>query len=90
MQHDHTRWGWGPVRGAYAPQGGHVKAFGVTYSWVTGTDWDKAGKWTPHYKLDFWRILHIDRTPASAWGTRWAVASLDLRAALIRAESRIH
>jgi len=67
----HTRWGWGPVRGAYAPSGGHVHVFGFHWTWLPRAEYDGQGKWTPVMEFEFLRLFYIRRDPE---GTRWAVA----------------
>lgn len=77
------RWGFGPVRGAYGPSGGHVKAFGFTYAWV---------EWPPHHAKwdwDFFGLFAIDKTIFKGeTETRWAFGKLEI--SFRRARSRLY
>ncbi len=73
MQRDHTRWGWGPVRGAYADSGGHVKVFGLTHAWVNGPPYSK-------WEIDLFGLFAFERTLfRGEYENRWAFGALELK-----------
>jgi hypothetical protein len=74
MTHTHTRWGRWPIKGAYAPSGGHVRCFGFTYGWIS--QWDKEAKYSPSWSFDLLGLFYITGDPA--FGTRWALGRLNL------------
>lgn len=68
--HDaHTRWGWGPLRGAFAPSGGHFKVFGFTYTWLPRAGYDPSGVWTPSWEFRLFGLFAVKHTPSE---TKWA------------------
>ena len=73
---DHTRWGWGPVRGAYAPSGGHWKAFGFCYYWLPRAEYDKTDEWTPQWEFEIFGVFCIKHEPGL---TRWSVGRVELK-----------
>lgn len=73
MQQDHKRWGWGPVCGAYAPSGGHVKVFGFTHAWVNGPPYSK-------WEIDLFSLVAFERTLfRGEYENRWALGRLELK-----------
>lgn len=68
MKDTHTRWGHWPVKGAYGPSGGHVKALGFMYAWSAGG---------PSWEFDLFGIFAVGRQCAEN-DVRWAFGKLTL------------